>query len=35
MENDGKKSLVVDSLGVMETAILKGSLLRNMEDRGR
>lgn len=25
MENDGRKSLVVGSLGLMETAILKGS----------
>ena len=31
MENDDRKSLVVGSLGVMETAILKGSLLRNIE----
>lgn len=31
MENDGRKILVVGSIGVMETAVLKGSLPRNIE----
>lgn len=31
MEDDGRKSLVVSSIGVMETALLKGCLLRNIK----